>query len=60
MTVNQTDVTFFTNEADQTLRDRYKATIKDTRLFDVPLGYFRAGMVESWGWDIEHIVQACG
>lgn len=59
MTDNQTDLTFFTNEADQTLRDRFKATLKDTRLFDVLVGYFRAGMLESWGWDIERIVQAC-
>ena len=51
MTGNQTDVTlhFFTNEADRTLRDRYKATLKDTRLFDVLVGYLRAGVVESWG-----------
>ena len=42
MTDNQTDLTFFTNEAGQTLLDRFKATLKDTRLFDVLVGYFRA------------------
>jgi len=34
---HQTDLTFFTNEA-----DRFKATLKDTKLFDVLVGYFRA------------------
>ena len=42
MTDKQTDLTFFTNEADQTLLDRFKATLKDTQLFDVLVGYFRA------------------
>ncbi len=42
MNSNQTDLTFFTNEANQTLLDRFKATLKDTQLFDVLVGYFRA------------------
>lgn len=33
---NQTDVTFFTNEAGQTLLERFKAI----RLFDVLVGYY--------------------
>ncbi len=42
MTNKQTDLTFFTNEADQTLLDRFRSTLKDTQLFDVLVGYFRA------------------
>ena len=40
--INQTDLTFFTNEEGNTLLDRFKATLKDTQLFDVLVGYFRA------------------
>ena len=41
--VNQnTDLTFFTNDQDHTLLDRFKATLADTRLFDVLVGYFRS------------------
>ncbi len=36
------DLTFFTNEPGHTLLDRFKTTLKDTRLFDVIVGYFRA------------------
>ena len=39
---NNTDLTFFTNEPNNTLLDRFKATLKDTQLFDVLVGYFRA------------------
>ena len=42
MNKKQTDLTFFTNEAGQTLLDRFKSTLKDTQLFDVLVGYFRA------------------
>lgn len=42
MNGNQTDLTFFTNDANQTLLDRFKATLSDTRLFDVLVGYFRS------------------
>lgn len=41
MTID-TDLTFFTNDKNQTLLDRFKATLKDTQLFDVLVGYFRA------------------
>lgn len=37
-----TDLTFFTNEEGQTLLDRFRRTLKDTRLFDVLVGYFRS------------------
>lgn len=42
MTNGKTDLTFFTNDKDQTLLDRFKATLADTRLFDVLVGYFRS------------------
>jgi len=42
MANHQTDLTFFTNEKDQTLLDRFKATLADTQLFDVLVGYFRS------------------
>jgi hypothetical protein len=37
-----TDLTFFTNDENQTLLDRFKATLADTQFFDVLVGYFRA------------------
>jgi len=40
--VDQTDLTFFTNEEGHTLLSRFKSTLKDTQLFDVLVGYFRA------------------
>lgn len=42
MSNNKTDLTFFTNDANQTLLDRFKATLADTRLFDILVGYFHA------------------
>jgi len=42
MTRKNTDVTFFTNDQNQTLLDRFKATLTDTQLFDVLVGYFRS------------------
>jgi superfamily II DNA/RNA helicase/HKD family nuclease len=36
-----TDLTFFTNEADAALLDRFKATLRDVQFFDVLVGYFR-------------------
>lgn len=39
---NNTDLTFFTNETNNTLLDRFKATLKDTQYFDVLVGYFRS------------------
>ncbi len=35
------DLTFFTNEEGASLLDRFKKTLKDVRLFDVIVGYFR-------------------
>ena len=42
MSINKTDLTFFTNDANQTLLDRFKTTLADTRLFDILVGYFHA------------------
>jgi len=36
-----TDLTFFTNEPDATLLDRFKSTLTDVQFFDVLVGYFR-------------------
>lgn len=38
--MNNTDLTFITNENNQSLLDRFKVLIKDTRYFDVLVGYF--------------------
>ena len=38
--MSDSDLTFFTNERGSTLLDRFKTTLKDTRLFDVLVGYF--------------------
>ena len=35
-----TDLTFITNERDKNLSDRFKVLIKDTKFFDVLVGYF--------------------
>jgi superfamily II DNA or RNA helicase/HKD family nuclease len=40
--MSSSDLTFFTNEPNSTLLNRFKATLKDTHLFDVIVGYFRA------------------
>ena len=40
--LHQTDLTFFTNEQGSSLLNRFKRTLKDTQLFDVLVGYFRA------------------
>jgi superfamily II DNA/RNA helicase/HKD family nuclease len=40
--IDQTDLTFFTNEDGHSLLNRFKATLKDTQLFDVLVGYFRS------------------
>ena len=42
MNKQHTDLTFFTNDQNQTLLDRFKVTLSDTRLFDVLVGYFRS------------------
>ena len=36
-----TDTTFFTNEPEATLLDRFKTTLQTTRYFDILVGYFR-------------------
>lgn len=40
--LDQTDLTFFTNEKGNSLLDRFRSTLKDTQLFDVLVGYFRS------------------
>ena len=42
MKKSNTDLTFFTNDKEHTLLDRFKATLADTQLFDVLVGYFRS------------------
>ncbi|MDO8549413.1 MAG: phospholipase D-like domain-containing protein, partial [Ignavibacteria bacterium] len=37
----QSDLTFFTNEPGSTLLDRFLKTLKDTKHFDILVGYFR-------------------
>ncbi len=37
---NYSDLTFITNEANQTLLERFQVLIKDTEFFDVLVGYF--------------------
>lgn len=37
---NHSDLTFITNEAERSLLDRFKVLTKDTRFFDVLVGYF--------------------
>ena len=38
---NNTDLTFFTNEPENKLIDRFKSFLKDVQYFDVLVGYFR-------------------
>ena len=38
----QTGLTFFTNEPDATLLDRFKTTLTQVEYFDVLVGYFRS------------------
>lgn len=42
MSKQHTDLTFFTNDKNQSLLGRFKATLADTQLFDVLVGYFRS------------------
>lgn len=45
-----TDTKFFTNNEGFSLLDRFKSTLKDTQLFDVLVGYFRAsGFYQLYG-----------
>ena len=36
----KTDLSFITNEENQTLKERFEVLIKDTRFFDCLVGYF--------------------
>jgi superfamily II DNA/RNA helicase/HKD family nuclease len=38
--VHSTDTTFITNEEEKNLRDRFRVLIKDTRFFDILVGFF--------------------
>lgn len=51
----QTDLTFFTNEPGKTLLDRFRRTLKDTRYFDVLVGYFRTSGFHRLYQDLENI-----
>jgi hypothetical protein len=42
MSFQETDLTFFTNDGNQTLLGRFKATLADTRLFDNLVGYYHS------------------
>jgi len=42
----QNDLTFFTNEPGSTLLDRFKKTLRDVKLFDILVGYFRTSGFE--------------
>ncbi len=53
--MSNTDLTFFTNEPGNTLLDRFRSTLKDTRLFDVLVGYFRASGFYQLYESIEHV-----
>ena len=52
------DLTFFTNESNATLLDRFKSTLKDVQYFDVLVGYFRTSgfhLLQEAFADIEQI-----
>ncbi len=40
--IDKTDLTFFTNDKDNTLLDRFRTVLNDTQFFDVLVGYFRS------------------
>ncbi|RIJ45516.1 helicase [Maribellus luteus] len=42
MNKENTDLTFFTNTPGQTLLNRFKSTLNETKFFDVLVGYFRS------------------
>lgn len=41
--MTSTDRTFITNEEGNILQDRFRVLLKDTRFFDVLVGYFYTG-----------------
>ncbi len=52
------DLTFFTNEPNASLLDRFKTTLKDVQYFDVLVGYFRTSgfhLLHEAISNIEHI-----
>lgn len=52
-----TDLTFFTNEADATLLDRFRAMLRDVQFFDVLAGFFRSSGFHVWAFATS---QSCG
>ena len=38
--LQNTDLTFFTNEPGSTLLDRFRKTLKDVKYFDILVGFF--------------------
>lgn len=55
MQANKSDLTFFTNDGNHTLLDRFKATLADTMYFDVLVGYFHASGFHQLADDISKI-----
>lgn len=53
--IDKTDLTFFTNEEGSTLLSRFKTTFKDTHLFNILVGYFRASGFYHLAEDFEQI-----
>lgn len=49
------DLTFFTNEPNASLLDRFKKTLKDVQYFDVLVGYFRTSGFHLLHQDFEQI-----
>jgi hypothetical protein len=49
-----TDLTFITNERDKNLLERFKVLIKDTKFFDVLVGYFYASGFHALYKSLEH------
>jgi hypothetical protein len=43
-----TDLTFFTNEADATLLNHFRAKLRDVQFFDVLAGFFRSSGFHVW------------
>ena len=54
---NQTDLTFITNEENQSLLSRFKVLIRDTELFDVLVGYFYSSGFHALFRSLERIKQ---
>ena len=50
-----TDLTFFTNEPNVTLADRFNRTLRAVRYFDVLVGYFRSSGFHQLGDSLESV-----